>query len=115
MRKSRVVAVLLLSGFLGFLFGLWHARPQINEREGIETFHSPSTMVRQLEGDPLAGKKIFQAFCAVCHGAVRQIDINAPRIGDHKAWKPFLHLGPKTLLQITIHGAGAMPAAHLLD
>lgn len=75
-----------------------------------ETFHYPATFVKQLIGDPQAGKKIFKEFCSACHGSPALIDVHAPLLEDKNAWKIKKKLGMKTLLYITIHGTGAMPA-----
>lgn len=72
--------------------------------------HSPFSFVKQLKGDPDAGRKIFKEFCAACHDANPRIDINAPRVGDHKTWQGLRQLGMESLLSMTIKGAKAMPA-----
>jgi cytochrome c5 len=38
------------------------------------------------------------------------IDVNAPRLGDKKAWLMRQKLGLTNLLKITVNGKGAMPA-----
>lgn len=107
LRYMLVVALLALSGAAGFWLSLH--RPAVSPQI-METFHSPATLVRQLEGDPDAGQKIFHAFCAACHASPPQIDIDAPRIGDPKAWVERQKWGRKTLLRMTLQGVGAMPA-----
>jgi cytochrome c5 len=66
--------------------------------------------VKQLIGDPLAGKKIFREFCASCHDDHPRIDVPAPRLHDQKTWQLRQKMGENSLLQITINGMGAMPA-----
>ena len=76
----------------------------------IQTFHYPTTFVKQITGDPNAGEKIFKEFCSACHSPNPQIDINAPHIGDKNIWHAYSKLGIDKLLDITIKGKGAMPA-----
>jgi len=109
------VWILLLSGMAGLLFSIYmHNKPQIlttpNQIPTIETFHSPAIFVKQLTGDPLAGKKIFQEFCRSCHADQPLIDVPAPRLHDKKAWQLKRKVGEDALLAITINGVGLMPA-----
>jgi len=113
-----IVSLLMLSGFAGFIISLYFHRssdiPIPNNVTGdvqlIETFHYPSFFVKQLEHDPKAGEKIFKQFCTSCHGKPPIIDIKAPRIGDQVEWEIRKKMGMKTLMQLTKHGVGAMPA-----
>jgi cytochrome c5 len=113
MNTARVMIILLLSGLLGFLLSvkLHQTKPlDRNAVQTIQTFHFPALFVKQLAGDPAAGKKIFKQFCAACHSPQPVIDIHAPAIGDKHAWKLRRKLGVNQLLAITIEGAAAMPA-----
>lgn len=113
MKKPFIIFILALSGMCGFTLSLYfHARSQTdsNDIPVIQTFHTPAIFVKQLEGDPRAGEKIFKEFCASCHANEPIIDIKAPRIGDKKAWQSREKQGMETLLKITANGAGAMPA-----
>lgn len=118
LRVIVIISLLMLSGLLGFFISLYqHSNEEVPRPVGvtgdvqlIETYHYPSTFVKQLKGDPLAGKKIFKQFCTSCHGNPPIIDIKAPRIGDKKAWKIRQQMGMQTLMQITTTGVGAMPA-----
>lgn len=113
-----IVSLLMLSGLSGFFISLYqHADTEPPKPAGvsgdvqlIETYHYPSTFVKQLQGDPRAGEKIFKQFCTSCHGNPPIIDIKAPRIGDKKAWAVRRNMGMKTLMQLTTMGVGAMPA-----
>lgn len=105
--------IFVLSGILGFATSYYHSHQSSQQYvmpHEIETFHYPATFVNQLIDDPQAGKKIFKEFCSSCHGAPPLIDVHAPLIQDKKAWDINQKLGMKTLLNITIHGSGAMPA-----
>ncbi len=111
-----IVIALFLSGALGFSLSLYlhrdnHFVSHSTDVKLMQTFHYPALFVKQLEGDPNAGEKIFKEFCATCHGKPPLIDIKAPRIGDKKIWQALLQAqGMSTLLNMTIKGFGAMPA-----
>jgi len=113
-----IISALMLSGVGGFFLSIYlHPNDSVPKPEGvngdvqlIETFHYPSTFVKQLKGDPNAGQKIFKQFCTSCHGNPPMIDIKAPEIGDKKAWHIKQRMGMKALMKITTTGAGAMPA-----
>lgn len=112
MKKLFVIVLLLCSGLLGFIVSFFQHK-NISSSQAIQTIqvaHYPATFVKQLVGDPEAGRKIFKEFCAACHVAQPLIDIKAPPIGDKKAWEIRRQLGMEKLLEITINGAGAMPA-----
>lgn len=109
----KIISILLLaiSGLLGFVLSLYvHGTRIPQEPQVIQTFHYPATFVKQLHGDSKAGEKIFKEFCGACHNKKPVIDIHAPRIGDKKIWQGLQQVGMSTLLNITIKGAGAMPA-----
>lgn len=115
MQKILVVSILMLSGILGFCLSLYQHRnsnlpADLPDVRTVQTSHSPVTFVKQIEGDPHAGEKIFKEFCASCHAKTPIIDIKAPRIGDKKIWKALNQIGIPTLLKITIKGVGAMPS-----
>lgn len=115
MRKTTIILLLILSGLLGFLFSSYMHRHNDEESNEIaaeltQTFHQPLTFVKQILGDPDAGRKIFKEFCATCHNEPPVIDVHAPRIGDKETWKLYNQLGISRLLQLTIEGRGAMPA-----
>lgn len=76
----------------------------------MRTYHYPALFVKQIANDKNAGEKIFKHFCIACHGNPPMIDMNAPRIGDKKAWGNYQRMGITTLMQMTITGTGAMPA-----
>lgn len=118
-RKSILVLLFGLSGLLGF--GLsWYqhysglsqeiSAVSLNVPLRRETFHYPTSFIKQLEGDPKRGKKIFYQFCASCHLFPPLIAVNAPLIGDKAAWQARKRIPLSTLLEVTIRGIGAMPA-----
>jgi cytochrome c5 len=117
-RVILIISVLMLSGLVGFFISLYqHANDEVPRPTGvtgdvqlIETYHFPSTFVKQLHGDSRAGEKIFKQFCTSCHGNPPIIDIKAPRIGDKNAWDIRRKMGMQTLMKITTMGVGAMPA-----
>jgi len=53
------------------------------------------------------GEQVFQAVCTACHtsGAA-----GAPKVGDKAAWAPFIKGGFDAMLNVALHGKGAMPA-----
>src|SRR3990167_10190399 len=104
-KKIFIILLLLLSGLCGFLLSVYqHRITSSKEIQTIQVAHYPATFVKQLAGDPEAGKKIFTEFCAACHAPVPFIDVNAPRINDKKAWKIRGQTGMKTLMKITTTG-----------
>ncbi|HSW92731.1 MAG TPA: c-type cytochrome [Gammaproteobacteria bacterium] len=118
LRVAWIIGALIVSGLSGFFISLTlHSGDTAPRPSGvtgsvqlIETFHYPSTFVKQLKGDPDAGHKIFNQFCVSCHGNPPVIDIEAPRIHDKKAWKIREKMGMQALMKLTTTGVGAMPA-----
>ena len=53
-----------------------------------------------------SGEAIVKTVCATCH---QQGVANAPKIGDDKAWGPFIKQWMKEMLATAIKGKGAMP------
>lgn len=110
-----IVLLFICSGLLGFLLSLYLHRNTNTMAQSanvriMQTFHYPATFIKQLAGDPDAGRKIFNEFCSVCHSQQPSVDIQAPRIGDKKIWQGMHTLGMPALLKITINGKGGMPA-----
>jgi cytochrome c5 len=112
LKQLLIVALLLISGLLGFIISFYNQASPVpqEQRHQIQTFHYPATFVKQLAGDKQAGKKIFKEFCASCHAQKPLIDIQAPHIGDHVVWGALKKVGLAQLVQVTVQGAGAMPA-----
>ena len=57
-------------------------------------------------GDAAKGKSVYDATCAVCHGAGIA---GAPKTGDKAAWAPRMKQGIPALYETAIKGKGAMP------
>ncbi|HEY9279169.1 MAG TPA: c-type cytochrome, partial [Eoetvoesiella sp.] len=55
--------------------------------------------------DP-AGEKLYKSVCFACHAAGVA---GAPKLGDKAAWDPLIATGIDTMVQVAIHGKGAMP------
>jgi len=53
------------------------------------------------------GEQVFQAVCTACHTAGVA---GAPKVGDQAAWAPFIKSGFESMLNVALHGKGAMPA-----
>lgn len=52
------------------------------------------------------GKKLYQSACVACHSTGVA---NAPKLGDHAAWKPLLDRGMDSMMEVVMNGKGAMP------
>jgi cytochrome c5 len=52
------------------------------------------------------GKKVYDGVCTACHTAGVA---GAPKFGDKAAWAPRIATGMDTLLNVALHGKGAMP------
>jgi len=55
---------------------------------------------------PPDGQKIYQGTCIACHGTGAA---GAPKFGNKADWAPRIALGMDTLLNVALHGKGAMP------
>jgi len=53
------------------------------------------------------GEQVFESTCSACHTAGVA---GAPKLGDNAAWAPLIKEGYESMLQIALHGKGAMPA-----
>jgi len=56
---------------------------------------------------PVDGKKVYDGVCTACHSTGAA---GAPKFGDKAAWAPRIATGMDTLLNVALHGKGAMPA-----
>jgi cytochrome c5 len=55
---------------------------------------------------PPDGKAVYEGTCIACHGTGAA---GAPKFGDKAAWAPRIATGMDTLLNVALHGKGAMP------
>jgi cytochrome c5 len=72
--------------------------------EGAAT--SAPAPVAVAQSGPPDGKKIYEGTCIACHGTGAA---GAPKFGDKAAWAPRIATGMNTLLNVALHGKGAMP------
>jgi cytochrome c5 len=56
--------------------------------------------------DDRSGKEVYDAVCAACHASGV---LNAPKLGDAKAWKPLIAEGQRMLTRTAIKGIRQMP------
>ncbi|NYT44107.1 cytochrome c5 family protein [Alcaligenaceae bacterium] len=52
------------------------------------------------------GQQVFETTCAACHSTGVA---GAPKLGDNATWAPLIASGYDKLVEIAIHGKGAMP------
>ncbi len=57
--------------------------------------------------DSMAGEKVYQKTCAVCHASGVA---GAPKLGDKAAWAPRIGEGMDVMYKSALQGDGAMPA-----
>jgi cytochrome c5 len=108
--KTLIIGLLLFSGLCGFIFSFYTHNDEPSHIRETQVTHSPVTFVQQIKSDPDAGRKIFKEFCAACHAKKPLVDIDAPLIGEKKAWQKRNETGMTALLKTTLDGIGAMPA-----
>lgn len=53
------------------------------------------------------GKEVYETTCTTCHAAGVA---GAPIFGDKDAWAPYIKTGYEEMLNVALHGKGAMPA-----
>jgi len=66
----------------------------------------PAPAAAAAQAGPIDGKKIYDGVCTACHAAGVA---GAPKFGDKAAWAPRIATGMDTLLNVALHGKGAMP------
>ncbi|HUH87753.1 MAG TPA: c-type cytochrome [Pusillimonas sp.] len=66
---------------------------------------APAAPTETAAVDP-AGEKLYKSICFACHDASVA---GAPKLGDKAAWAPLIASGMDTMVDIAIHGKGAMP------
>src|SRR3990167_5212642 len=72
--------------------------------------HHPQEFLDSIAGDNLAGQKIVEHYCSVCHAKNPIVAIGAPVIGNSIDWQPRLKNGMAKLFENTASGFNAMPA-----
>ena len=53
------------------------------------------------------GEKPYKSACIACHGTGAA---GAPRFGNKQEWAPYLSQGLDQMVDVAMHGKGAMPA-----
>lgn len=83
-------SILLLGGLAAFSLGSWAQE-------------APATEALQPQS---LGERIYRANCASCHDTG---ELGAPKIGDHKAWRPRIAEGRRMQVRMAIRGIRKMP------
>lgn len=55
---------------------------------------------------PKSGAEVYEHYCAACHASGQ---LNAPKLGDRKAWRPLIAEGQRMLERMAIRGIRKMP------
>ena len=71
--------------------------------------HDPSAFVQRVKNDKLAGKKVYDAFCANCHAPKPLIAIQAPVFRDKQAWQHVMAQDNTLTMKHVLEGIGNMP------
>ncbi len=80
------------------------------ESKSQHKFHHPKAFVKSLQQAKNPGKRIYQAFCAICHAIKPIIPANAPKFRHLKDWQPRLKQQQGDLFKHVDQGLGVMPA-----
>lgn len=67
---------------------------------------APAAAAAPGKADLAVGKALYEKACIACHGTGVA---GAPKVGDHAAWAPRIAEGMDAMMNIAIHGKGAMP------
>jgi cytochrome c5 len=79
--------------------------PEAAKEGAAPSAPAPAAMAAAKSGPP-DGKAIYEGTCIACHGTGAA---GAPKFGDKAAWAPRIATGMDTLLNVALHGKGAMP------
>ncbi len=60
----------------------------------------------QTDRPPKSGAEVYEHYCAACHTTG---ELNAPKLGDRKAWRPLIAEGQRMLERTAIRGIRKMP------
>lgn len=66
----------------------------------------PIAVAAETDKSPLTGAEVYERYCAACHGSGQ---LNAPKLGDRKAWRPLIAEGQRMLERTAIRGIRKMP------
>lgn len=58
------------------------------------------------DNTPKSGAEVYEHYCAACHASGH---LNAPKLGDRKAWRPLIAEGQRMLERTAIRGIRKMP------
>lgn len=72
--------------------------------------HNPEASLKEIQNKPNEGQLILTQYCLNCHAKNPIIPLNAPTIGDKKAWGSRIKQGFEVLFEHTANGFNAMPA-----
>ncbi len=108
------ILILMVAGISGFLLSLYiqhqKSAPALKYIQPELVLHNPVSFVSTLKHDPNAGEKIYLQYCSSCHSNNPIIPVNAPTIGNKKAWNKYINWSMKKLLSTADNGIKAMPA-----
>ena len=77
--------------------------PEATAEGAVASAPAPAAVA---QSGPPDGKKLYEGTCIACHGTGAA---GAPKFGDKAAWAPRIATGMNTLLNVALHGKGAMP------
>jgi cytochrome c5 len=77
--------------------------PEAAAEGAVAAAPAPTTVAKAA---PLSGKQVYEGTCIACHGTGAA---GAPKFGNKADWAPRIALGIDTLLNVALHGKGAMP------
>ena len=66
----------------------------------------PFTAGADTDKTPKSGAEVYEHYCAACHATGQ---LNAPKLGDRKAWRPLIAEGQRMLERTAIRGIRKMP------
>lgn len=66
----------------------------------------PFTAGADTDQTPKSGAEVYEHYCAACHATGQ---LNAPKLGDRKAWRPLIAEGQRMLERTAIRGIRKMP------
>ncbi|MCZ4328884.1 c-type cytochrome [Castellaniella ginsengisoli] len=67
----------------------------------------PALSMASDAGTLKTGEKLYKSACIACHSTGAA---NAPKLGNKQAWAPLIAKGMDEMMNVALHGKGAMPA-----